>query len=161
MYPSRQPLRRAARESSAHFGTDRFYAVQQRRFGGRSEAELRDYLTGRGFDVEVASNGLECLALLREVRPDVVVLNWELPWGGGDGVLTVLQEEFRLLPVVLSTRNLSTVSRTVRYDGIIEVISRPLRPREVYTGILNALRRSENLCETISDARLADATWSL
>jgi DNA-binding response OmpR family regulator len=126
-----------------------------------SVEELRDYLIGRGFDVVVASNGLECLALLREVRPDVVVLNWELPWGGGDGVLSVLQEEFRLLPIVLSTRNRSAVSRTLRYDGIIELISRPLRPKEVYAGILNALRRSENLCETMPDTQLAAATGKL
>jgi len=126
-----------------------------------SRMELRDYLTGRGFDVEVASNGMECLALLRELRPDIVALNWELPWGGGDGVLSVLQEEFRSLPVVLSTWNVGTVSRTLRYDGIIELICRPLRPKEVYTGILNALRRSENLCETIPDTQLAGATWNV
>ncbi|MCE9607900.1 MAG: response regulator [Planctomycetia bacterium] len=126
-----------------------------------SLGELRDYLTGRGFDVEVASNGLQCLLLLREMRPDIVVLNWELPWGGGDGVLSVLQEEFRLLPVVISTRNLSTVSRTLRYDGIVELIGRPLRPKEVYSGILNALRRSENLCETIPDTQPVGATGKL
>jgi DNA-binding response OmpR family regulator len=126
-----------------------------------SRAGLQDCLTDYGFDVEVASNGLECLKLLHELRPDVVVLDWEIPWGGGEGVLSVLQDEFGSLPVVLSTWNLGTVSRNLRYHGIIELISRPLRPIEVYAGILPALRRSENLCETIPDTRLlAGATWN-
>ena len=62
-----------------------------------SDAELRDayrtFLTGRGYDVETATDGLDCLEKLRRLTPAVCVLARELRWGGADGVLACLREE--------------------------------------------------------------------
>jgi chemosensory pili system protein ChpA (sensor histidine kinase/response regulator) len=62
-----------------------------------TDAELRDvyrtYLTRHGYEVETASDGLECLNKLRQMMPAVLVLDRELRWGGGDGVLACLREE--------------------------------------------------------------------
>ena len=45
----------------------------------QSDAELRDayrrFLTGRGYDVETAADGLDCLEKLRRVAPAVLVLD--------------------------------------------------------------------------------------
>jgi DNA-binding response OmpR family regulator len=61
------------------------------------DAELRDvyrrFLTERGYDVETASDGLDCLKKLRRLMPAVLVLDWEVRWGGGDGVLAWLREQ--------------------------------------------------------------------
>ena len=38
------------------------------------------------------SSGLECVARLRERVPDVLVLEPQLPWGGGEGVLAIMGE---------------------------------------------------------------------
>jgi len=53
----------------------------------------RSFLSDRGFAVETASNGLDCLAKLRQLSPPVLVLDRELRWGGADGVLAWLREE--------------------------------------------------------------------
>jgi DNA-binding NtrC family response regulator len=46
-----------------------------------------------GFTVETVRDGLACLARLeRGPDPDVLVLELEMPWGGGDGVLASLRE---------------------------------------------------------------------
>ncbi len=72
------------------------------------DAELRDvyrrFLATRGFDVVVAEDGVECMQKLDEAGPDVLVLDLELNWGGGDGVLAWLREEphVPLVPVVLT-----------------------------------------------------------
>ena len=72
------------------------------------DAELCDiyrrFLTHRGYDVETASDGLDCLAKLRRVTPAAVVLDHDLRWGGGDGVLAWLREESLTsgVPVVLT-----------------------------------------------------------
>jgi DNA-binding response OmpR family regulator len=58
----------------------------------------RGYLSQRGFHVETARTGLECLAKLREFVPDLLVLDLALNWGGGDGVLQVMREDSQLLP---------------------------------------------------------------
>jgi CheY-like chemotaxis protein len=56
-----------------------------------------------GYDVETANGGLECLAKLRHRTPDLLVLRWTLPWGGGDGILAWLREQpvDRRAPAVL------------------------------------------------------------
>lgn len=51
-------------------------------------------LGGNGFTVETVRDSLECLGrLLSDPFPDVLVLELDLPWGGGDGVLDWLREE--------------------------------------------------------------------
>ena len=65
---------------------------------------FRCFLTSRGYEVETSTDGLDCLAKLRQVTPAVLVLDRELLWGGGDGVLAWLREESRApsIPVLLT-----------------------------------------------------------
>lgn len=60
--------------------------------------ETRRCLVSRGHEVSVATNALQCLELLREQAPTVLVLDPELLWGGGAGVLEWLIEEEPLMP---------------------------------------------------------------
>lgn len=48
-------------------------------------------LTDHGYAVATAAGGVECVALLGEFAPDVVVLDADLLWGGADGVLEHLR----------------------------------------------------------------------
>lgn len=63
------------------------------------------YLSHRGHEAKVAANGLESVAILRRYVPDVVVLERELLWGGGDGVLARMQQdvEWSRIPVILTS----------------------------------------------------------
>ena len=65
---------------------------------------IRRFLTERGYEVETSTDGLDCLAKLRQVTPAVLVLDLKLLWGGGDGVLAWLREENRAprIPVLLT-----------------------------------------------------------
>jgi DNA-binding NtrC family response regulator len=62
-----------------------------------SDAFVRDrcrrYFTNRGYQVELAADGLECLDALSRIPPDILVLEQELLWGGGEGVLACLRED--------------------------------------------------------------------
>jgi DNA-binding response OmpR family regulator len=51
------------------------------------------FITARGYRVETASDGLDCLAKLRRATPAAVLLDLDLRWGGGDGVLAWLRAE--------------------------------------------------------------------
>jgi DNA-binding response OmpR family regulator len=64
----------------------------------------RTFFACRGFDLETASDGLDCVEKLRRVRPAVLVLALELHWGGGDGVLAWLREQGAesRVPVILT-----------------------------------------------------------
>ena len=65
----------------------------------------RARLMHEGFELATASSGLECVARLREDVPDVLVLEPQLPWGGGEGVLAVMGENPQLatVPVMVLT----------------------------------------------------------
>ena len=65
----------------------------------------REPLAQEGFDVVAARSGLECVARLRERVPDVLVLEPQLPWGGGEGVLAIMGEVPALanVPVMVLT----------------------------------------------------------
>jgi DNA-binding response OmpR family regulator len=64
----------------------------------------RRFLAERGYDVETSSDGLDCLTKLRQLAPAAFVLDLELQWGGGDGVLGWLREECPAhgIPVILT-----------------------------------------------------------
>jgi DNA-binding response OmpR family regulator len=53
----------------------------------------RDSLTTDGFTVATAADALECVSRLRGCRPDVLVLDPDLPWGGGEGVMAMTYED--------------------------------------------------------------------
>lgn len=61
--------------------------------------EYRRSLAAGGFQVLTASNGVECTARLRAEEPNLLVLNPALLWGGGEGVLALMQDE-RVLPSI-------------------------------------------------------------
>jgi DNA-binding NtrC family response regulator len=62
-------------------------------------------LSQEGFEVRTATNGVDCLDALNGFEPDVLVLEPEMPWGGGEGVLDVMHEVFELplVPVFVIT----------------------------------------------------------
>jgi DNA-binding response OmpR family regulator len=65
----------------------------------------RESLMQEGFELVTAVSGLECVARLRERVPDVLVLEPQLPWGGGEGVLAIMGEVPQLanVPVMILT----------------------------------------------------------
>jgi CheY-like chemotaxis protein len=71
------------------------------------DQQMRDVyargLISYGYEVATATDGLNCLAALRNFSPDILVLDPDLPWGGGAGVLARMHEEtdFPYVPVIV------------------------------------------------------------
>ena len=53
----------------------------------------QQYLTRCGYRVLTAPGGVECLSIIRNDPPAVIVVTVNLPWGGTDGLLDCLREE--------------------------------------------------------------------
>jgi len=64
-----------------------------------------EYLYRFFFHIETAPDGLECIAKLRAHLPDLLILDLEMPWGGGDGVLEIMRgdDDLRRVPVILTS----------------------------------------------------------
>ena len=86
-------------------------------------------LTSYGFRVDKAGDALECLDKLRRSVPDLLILELELPWGGGDGVLAILREDPRLLPArVVLTSAVASVSDLAGFESPgVRTLSKPIR----------------------------------
>lgn len=103
-----------------------------------SDAETRDlysrFFSSAGYDVSMAADGLQCLERIRAEHPDVLVLDQEIPWGGGDGVLELMDHELKdeLLDVVVVTNDrrrcrsersvLACLEKPCRLSRVLQVI---------------------------------------
>lgn len=91
----------------------------------------RETLLREGFEVVTALSGLECVAELRERIPDVLVLEPQLPWGGGEGVLALMGEipDLAVVPVMVLTscRDPHVLDRVARFP-ISDYQVKPLTP---------------------------------
>ncbi len=90
-------------------------------------------LVGEGYIVEKTTSGLGCLFKLREFHPDLVILEADIPWGWGEGVLGVLSEE-PLLPqvsVLLISENVSEKCIGVGEEFVKGRFDKPLLPGDL------------------------------
>jgi DNA-binding response OmpR family regulator len=77
-----------------------------------------------GYTVDTAAGGLECLNKLRRHPYLLLVLDRDLPWGGGEGVLAVMRDEPSLarIPVILTS---TAVCPAPVAPPVAEVLNKP------------------------------------
>jgi len=81
----------------------------------------RLFLEGCGYEVDVARNGLECFESLIAKPPATLVLELGLLWGGADGVVCRMREDWDApsVPVVL-------IAGEGLADGLAELVVEPV-----------------------------------
>ena len=113
----------------------------------------REPLSQDGFEVITALSGLECVARLRERTPDVLVLEPQLPWGGGDGVLAMMGEipALATVPVLVLTscRDPQVLEGVSRFP-ISDYQVKPLTPDQL-VGRLRTLLNHPRLHFTMAE----------
>ena len=91
----------------------------------------REHLEDLGLAVRTAADGVQCVNLLRDFRPNLLLLGTSLPWGGCEGVLDVIKEEPDLRPefvLVLAARADRNVLYRVAPCRIDDFRFKPLSP---------------------------------
>ncbi|HTN76891.1 MAG TPA: response regulator [Pirellulaceae bacterium] len=97
-----------------------------------------------GRDVEAVTNALQCVRSLDMFQPDLLILEWELPWGGGDGVLALLQDQRANIPVLVTHRNMPDQQRAKFTNGaLVTCLPRPLRIHTMRAAVERALNPRE------------------
>lgn len=103
------------------------------------------YFADRGHEAEIATTGLDCLTLLQEFRPAVLLISSDLLWGGPDGVLDVMQNDpvlGHIHVLLLAGQGISPVlkqhlmvraivTKPIRLEDLIRQISRLRSGRHV------------------------------
>jgi DNA-binding NtrC family response regulator len=129
------------------------------------DAELRHvyqrFLTERGNEVETASDGLDCLEKLRQVRAAVLVLDRELRWGGGDGVLACLREQrapSEVAVVLTATAGYPTDAGEDIEPPVVKVLPKPFGLTALLESVRAAVaaKRREEPCNRIPAAACSE-----
>lgn len=100
----------------------------------------------RGYAVETASDGLGCLAKLRRSVPDVVVLDLELCWGGGNGVLAWLREERAasgVAVILTATAGYPLEGIPVREAPVVRVLLKPFTLTALLESVRSAVAKGQ------------------
>ncbi|GIG26473.1 putative sensory transduction protein [Cellulomonas denverensis] len=115
-------------------------------------AVIGGYLEREGFEVTLCHDGTEAVALLREVDPDVVVLDLGLP--GLDGIEVCRQlRTFSDCYVVMLTARSEEVDTLIGLSvGADDYMSKPFSPRELVARIRVMLRRPRHPAPPAPDA---------
>ena len=111
-----------------------------------ADADLRhaynQICSARGFEVRTTADGVGCLNKLAEATPHVLIVDLDIPWGGGDGVLACLRDDFAdsRFPVVIVT-GFDSLQILTQRSGILaqNCFPKPLRPSAVLNCVCGSL----------------------
>jgi two-component system, OmpR family, response regulator MtrA len=98
-------------------------------------------LRGEGFEPSFCSDGLRALAVFRETKPDLVLLDLMLPGLGGIDVARQIRAESGV-PIVMLTAKSDTVDVVLGLEsGADDYVVKPFKPKELVARVRARLRR--------------------
>lgn len=101
----------------------------------------RDYLEQSGYRVHAANDGITALAAARHERPDLIVLDLNLPGMNGLDVCRALRRESDV-PIIMLTARVEETDRLIGLElGADDYITKPFSPRELVARARAVLRR--------------------
>jgi two-component system response regulator MtrA len=100
-------------------------------------------LRGEGFDTAVVADGSKAMPALRELKPDVVLLDLMLPGMNGIDVCKAIRAESGV-PIVMLTAKSDTVDVVLGLEsGADDYVVKPFKPKELVARVRTRLRRIE------------------
>jgi two-component system KDP operon response regulator KdpE len=117
---------------------------------------MRSTLVAEGYEVTEAKTGEAALEGLREVRPDLVVLDMNMPGMGGLAACRTIRKDSDAAIIMLTVRN-SEEDKVAALDaGADDFVTKPFSTPELMARIRAALRRVPSAQGSPRKARLGD-----
>ena len=103
----------------------------------------RDYLEKNGFMVLSSGNGQQALAITRQERPDLIVLDLMLPGMDGLDVCRAIRRESDV-PIIMLTARAEEADQLIGLElGADDYITKPFSPRALVARVRALLRRAQ------------------
>jgi len=116
----------------------------------------RDYLERAAFQVISANDGVTALAAARHERPDLIVLDLNLPGMDGLDVCRALRRESDV-PIIMLTARVEETDRLIGLElGADDYIVKPFSPRELVARVRAVLRRVRGDVQQSGVLRIGD-----
>ena len=116
----------------------------------------RDYLEKSGFRVVSAEDGQDALIVARQYRPDLIVLDLNLPGMDGLDVCRTLRRESSV-PIIMLTARAEEMDRLIGLElGADGYIVKPFSPRELVARVRAVLRRTQGEVQTSGSINSGD-----
>ena len=103
---------------------------------------LEDFLSGQEFEVNAASDGSEALEMLRQMQPDLILLDIMMPNMDGFQFLTHLRKQSSTPVIMISARDKETDIVHGFELGADDYIVKPFKLRELLVRVRAVLRRA-------------------
>jgi two-component system, OmpR family, KDP operon response regulator KdpE len=102
---------------------------------------MRTTLIAEGYEIDDAKTGEEALEKLREYRPDLILLDMNMPGMGGLAACRAIRSDTNIGVIMLTVRN-SEADKVAALDaGADDYITKPFSTPELLARIRAALRR--------------------
>ncbi len=106
---------------------------------------LSDFLTGQGYTVFTASDGLEACELVKQNPVDIILLDIMMPNMDGYQFISRLHKESNI-PVIMITAKQDEADLVKAYDlGTDDFLTKPFSMRELLVRMRAVLRRTEHM----------------
>jgi two-component system KDP operon response regulator KdpE len=102
---------------------------------------MRTTLVAEGYEVDEAKTGEEALETIRELRPDLVVLDMNMPGMGGLATCKAIRKGSNTAIIMLTVRNSEEDKIAALDAGADDFVTKPFSTPELMARIRAALRR--------------------
>lgn len=105
-----------------------------------------DYLRQSGFHVLSAGDGEHALAIAREQRPNLIVLDLMMPGMDGLDVTRAIRRDpaIAAIPIIMLTARVEEADKLIGLElGADDYMTKPFSPRELVARVRAVLRRTE------------------
>lgn len=104
---------------------------------------VRDFMRREGFEIEVAENAAAMDAVLRRLRPDLIILDLMLPGEDGLSICRRLRQSDDI-PILMLSAKSDEIDRVVGLElGADDYMVKPFGPRELLARVRALLRRAQ------------------
>jgi two-component system alkaline phosphatase synthesis response regulator PhoP len=118
---------------------------------------LQDALTGEGYRVVAAEDGLKGLELAKELKPALIILDVMLPLMNGFEVCRIVRKEGIVSPIMMLTVKDEERNKVLGLElGADDYVTKPFSLKELTARVKALLRRAEDYQEDIGVFRFAD-----
>ena len=106
---------------------------------------LQDALRMNGYETISAIHGMEALRLIREEKPDLVILDINMPKLDGFEVIEKIRNENNNIPIIILTARDKKDDKSIGFSlGADDFVTKPFGLEELLMRVAAVLRRSKN-----------------